>query len=83
MILTKHFNRLADTGCRILVTSRRQNKDAMPSASVLITSVVMETPTQDIRRLAQSRLCESHDSPLRDQVNPELIDCVVKRWSGM
>ncbi|KAE9570651.1 D-hydantoinase [Colletotrichum fructicola] len=82
-LLTKHFNRLADTGCRILVTSRRQYKDAMPSASVLVTSVVMESPTQDIRRLAQSRLCESHDSPLRDQVTPELIECVVRRSNGI
>ncbi|KAF4812654.1 hypothetical protein CGCSCA5_v009003 [Colletotrichum siamense] len=82
-LFTKHFNRLADTGCRILVTSRRQYKDAMPSASVLVTSVVMESPTQDIRRLAQSRLCESHDSPLGDQVTPELIEWVVRRSNGM
>lgn len=82
-LLTKHFKRFADAGCRILVTSRRQYEDAMPSASVSVTSVVMESPTQDIRRLAQNRLCESHDNPLRDQVTPELIDCVVKRSNGM
>ncbi|CAI0647003.1 unnamed protein product [Colletotrichum noveboracense] len=82
-LLTKHFNRFADIGCRILVTSRRQYGDAMPSASVLITSVVTESPTQDIRRLAQSRLWESHDSPLRDQMTPELIECVVRRSNGI
>ncbi|KAK2755409.1 dihydropyrimidinase [Colletotrichum kahawae] len=82
-LLTKHLKGFADTGCRMLVTSRRRCEDAMPSASALVTSVVMESPTEDIRRLAQSRLCESHDSLLRDQVTPEFIDCVVTRSNGI
>ncbi|ORY56968.1 uncharacterized protein BCR38DRAFT_414280 [Pseudomassariella vexata] len=80
--LMMYFSKFAAHGCRILLTSRRP-ETVLPTgialASDSIVSVKMESPTEDILKLAESRF---RDSVFRDSASSELLERIVEKSNG-